>query len=239
MSSKRKWYHVVLQILLATSLFLLFVSSSVFATLAFRPLYYLDIVLLDIEGYSGLENQEIKDNYDALIDYNLPLTDGELVFPSDNMMSETAKIHFEEVKDIFDLFKICALVMIPVCIAGIWYFESKKMRQYLLYTGAVTLILPAVVGGFIALNWQKVFLIFHEIAFDNDYWIFDPYEDGVINILPSDFFMHCAIMIVALVFLGGGICLLLYLRQHRDLLIAWIKYTVKRPFQKLKNKKGS
>ena len=96
MSSKRNWYHVVLQILLATSLFLLFVSSSVFATLAFRPLYYLDIVLLDIEGYSGLENQEIKDNYDALNDNNLTLTDGELVFPSDKMKSETAKIHFEE-----------------------------------------------------------------------------------------------------------------------------------------------
>ena len=227
MSSKRKWYHVVLQILLATSLFLLFVSSSVFATLAFRPLYYLDIDLLDIEDYSGFEKEEIKANYDALIDYNLPLTDGELVFPSDNMMSETAKIHFEEVKDIFDLFKICALVMIPVCIAGIWYFESKKMRQYLLYTGSLTLILPAVVGGFIALNWQKVFLIFHEIAFDNDYWIFDPYEDGVINILPSDFFMHCAIMIVALVFLAGGVCTVLYFRHKRASIVRPIKEAIR------------
>jgi integral membrane protein (TIGR01906 family) len=205
-----KYKDTVLQLLLALCLFLLFVSVSVFFTLAFKPLYYFDIDFLDIEDYSGFEKQEIKDNYDALIDYNLPLSDGELVFPSEGMMSETAKIHFEEVKDLFDLFKIMGLVMIPLCIAGIWYFYSKRKIDYLLYTGCITLALPTILGTFIALNWERVFLIFHKLAFANDYWIFDPYEDQVINILPSDFFMHCAALIVGIVFLGGGISAAIY-----------------------------
>lgn len=208
--NKGKWYHTALQCLLALAFFLLFVSSSVFLTLACKPLYYLDIELLDIEEHSGFEKEEIKANYNALIDYNLPLSDGELVFPSENMMSETAKIHFEEVKDIFDLFKVTALVMIPLCIAGVYYFYSKRTYRYLLYTGVTTLVLPTVLGTLIALNWEKVFLLFHEIAFDNDYWIFSYWEDQVIRILPSAFFMHCAIMIVALVFIGGGVCTFLY-----------------------------
>ena len=210
MMNTKKWYHTLLQCLLALALFLFFVSSSVFLTLACKPVYYLDIELLDIVDESGFEKEEIKANYNALIDYNLPLSDGELVFPSENMMSETAKIHFEEVKDIFDLFKVVALVMIPLCIAGIYYFYSKKMKDYLLYTGITTLVLPTILGGLIALNWEKVFLLFHEIAFDNDYWMFNYWEDRIIRILPSAFFMHCAVMIVALVFLCGGICTFLY-----------------------------
>ena len=212
----KKWYDTVFALLLALAMFLLFVSSSVFLTLAFRPLYYLDIKLLNIAETSGFEKEEIKANYDALIDYNLPLSDGELVFPSDNMMSETAQIHFEEVKDIFDLFKVMALVLLPVCIAGIYYFYIKKRTDYLLYTGIVTVTLPVVVGSLIALNWQKVFILFHEIAFDNDYWIFDPYEDLVITILPDAFFMHCAIMIISLVLLSGGVCTALYIRSKKN-----------------------
>ena len=212
----KKWYDTVFALLLALAMFLLFVSSSVFLTLAFRPLYYLDIKLLNIAETSGFEKEEIKANYDALIDYNLPLSDGELVFPSDNMMSETAQIHFEEVKDIFDLFKVMALVLLPVCIAGIYYFYIKKRTDYLLYTGIVTVTLPVVVGSLIALNWQKVFILFHEIAFDNDYWIFDPYEDLVITILPDAFFMHCAIMIISLVLLGGVACTALYIRSKKN-----------------------
>ena len=200
----------ILQALLALCLFLFFVSFSVFSTLACKPLYYFDIDFLEIEEYSGFEKEEIKANYDALIDYNLSLFDGELIFPSEGMMSETAKIHFEEVKDIFDLFKIVGLVMIPLCIAGVWYFYSKQKIDYLLYTGCITLALPSVLGTFIALNWERVFYIFHKIAFSNDYWIFDPYEDQVINILPSAFFMHCAVMIVGIVFLGGGVSTAIY-----------------------------
>lgn len=238
MNKLKKCLNVLLQVLLAVCLFVFFASSAVFLTLACKPLYYLDMELLDIEEYSGFDNAEIKENYDALIDYNLPLTDGELIFPSENMMSETAKIHFEEVKDIFDLFKYMALVSIPLCICGIWYFESKKKKEYLLYTGILTLFLPTVLGAFIALNWEKVFLTFHEIAFDNDYWIFDPYEDQIIRILPSEFFMHCAVMIVSIVFIGGGICALLYFWRCRSYFFDKIKVLFQKK-EKLENKKDS
>ena len=49
------------------------------------------------------------------------------------------------------------------------------------------------------MNWEWCFVTFHHIAFDNDYWIFDYTTDPVINILPDTFFMHCAIMILAIV----------------------------------------
>ena len=47
---------------------------------------------------------------------------------------------------------------------------------------------------------------FHKLFFDNDDWIFNPRTDPVIKILPDEFFMHCAIAIIAIVLLAGGIC---------------------------------
>ena len=214
MKSGLKWYDFVLQILLAILLFSLFLSSSVFLTLAFRPLYYLDISALDIPEQSGYTSEEIKRNYDALIEYNLPLYDGELSFP-DLAMSEHGRQHFAEVKDIFDIFKAVAIVSLPLCAVGVFYFHKYKNKFYLPLTTALTVGLPLLGGLLIALNWQQVFVTFHKLFFDNDYWIFDPYDDPVITILPDEFFMHCAIMILALTVLGGAICLVFYLSNKR------------------------
>lgn len=205
-----------LQILLALVLFLLFISSSVFLTLAFKPLYYIDMNRLNIveESELSLTAEEIRHNYDVLIDYNLPLRDGELEFP-DLPMSEHGKQHFAEVKDIFDIFKVIAIVAIPLSAAGIYYFHERKKKTYLLLTSIFTIAIPIVVGSLIALCWDKVFVKFHEIFFDNDYWIFDYYEDPVIRILPDEFFMHCAVMIIALAVTEGLICGIVYFVKRK------------------------
>ncbi len=206
---KMKWYDVLLQILLSVLLFLLFLSSSVFLTLAFKPLYYLDIKALDIPKTSGYDEKTIKENYDALIDYNLPLRDGDLSFPS-LPMSAHGKQHFEEVKDIFDAFKVLALVCIPLCGVGVFYFHTAPKKLYLPLTAGLTVVLPLLGGLLIALNWERVFVSFHELFFDNDYWIFDSTYDPVITILPDAFFMHCAVMILSLLVFCGIVCLAIF-----------------------------
>ena len=216
MNSKgKKVTDILLHTVLSVMLFLLLISISVFATLAFRPLYYLDIDYLNIQKEAEewgvhLTKEEIRANYDALIDYNLPLTDGKLVFP-DLEQSESGESHCAEVKNIFDIFKYIAIVLLPLCGAGIYYLHKvKKQKLYLLETGIVTVVLPVLVGSLIALNWEKVFLIFHKLVFNNNDWIYDPYTDPIITILPSEFFMHCAVMIIGLVLLGGGISIFLW-----------------------------
>ena len=56
---------------------LLFISIGVVFTINFRPLYYMDIKLLNIESNSGLAKEEIVKNYNTLIDYSSPLKKGE------------------------------------------------------------------------------------------------------------------------------------------------------------------
>ena len=196
--------------------FFVFCAAVVF-TLNFRPLYYMDIGLLHIPESSGYTEDVIRDNYDALIDYNSIFFDGELSFP-DLPMSESGRIHFEEVKDLFALFQYGAAIFgILAVFLLIWLWRIRKKtgsRNYffLKLSAILTVALPVIFGLAIAVNWEGFFVAFHRLMFDNDYWIFDAATDPVITILPDAFFMHCALMILAIILAACGIMTLLYRR---------------------------
>ena len=67
--------------------------------------YFLNFLKMNlhITELSGREEKDIRSNYDALIDYNSLFNHQPLKFPT-CAMSESGRIHFEEVKKIFDFF---------------------------------------------------------------------------------------------------------------------------------------
>ena len=201
-------------ILLSLILTLTLISLAVVLTLACKPLYYLDIHALHSPETTGYTISEIKANYDAVIDYSLSFGNAPLEFPT-FPMSEGGRIHFEEVKNIFNLFKYMAIFGTLTGAAGILRQRRKQSYGYLKLTAILTVALPAVIGATVALNWDWTFAAFHELAFNNDYWLFDPATDPVINILPDAYFLHCAVMILVLVILGSLICGLIYRRVQR------------------------
>lgn len=206
--------EIIFHTILALVLTLAIISVSVVFTLGFRPLYYFDIGALHIPESSGYSEEEIRDNYDVLIDYNLSFGEEALEFPT-LAMSEAGRIHFEEVKEIFQIFKYMAVLGAVLSAAGICFCIRRKEYLFLKLTSVLSVALPGVIGFFMALNWDWAFVAFHHIAFDNDYWIFDARTDPVITILPDTFFLHCAVMILCCVVLGSAICGLLYRRARR------------------------
>jgi len=207
--TKNKILAVLADVVTALVLFLFIVSFSVTVTLNFRPLYYMDIDLLAIEERSGIPKDEIIENYDVLIDYNSMFSDAELVFPT-LAMSETGRIHFEEVKVIFVLFQRMALLGGLAGAVLVALHMRKRSYRFWKLTGIFTLLIPAVLGAAMAVNWDKAFVVFHKIAFDNDYWIFDARTDPVITILPDTFFLHCAAMILVLIVVGSLLSFAIY-----------------------------
>ena len=123
---KKKVLHGLMALLLTLTV----ISVSVVFTLAFRPLYYFDIHALDIPERTGYSEERIRENYDVLIDYNLSFGDEPLEFPS-LAMSESGRIHFEEVKDIFNLFKYMAIGGALISAAGIWLMSRRREYLYL------------------------------------------------------------------------------------------------------------
>ena len=190
----------VTDILIGFIFTLLFISIGVVFTINFRPLYYLDINLLHIEEDSGLTKDIIKENYDALIDYSSPFFKGDLVFPT-LPSSENGLTHFAEVKDIFTAFYFLGAITLVIGIIIIIQKKNNKDISYLLVTAITAVVLPAILAAFLAIDFDRTFLLFHKLLFSNDYWLFDPAKDPVITILPDTFFMHCALMIIVIVVL--------------------------------------
>ena len=200
-----QFYSLCSQLIGGIVVCLLIISFSVTLTLNFRPLYYADIQNLHIPELSGREEKDIRSNYDALIDYNSLFNHQPLKFPT-CAMSESGRIHFEEVKKIFDFFGWLFVGTLLLTAAAAFYFIKKHAWLWLRIAGILCIALPAFLGLMVAVNWDYVFVTFHQLVFNNDYWLFDSSTDPIIDILPDGYFMHCAIMIFALVFVGSFLC---------------------------------
>ena len=98
---KKKFAVAITDLLLALIGCLFILSASVVLVLNIRVIYYHDIDTLHLTKEVDLTKEQIRENYDALIDYNL-FWKGEdtLQFP-DFPMSEHGQIHFAEVRRIF------------------------------------------------------------------------------------------------------------------------------------------
>ena len=56
-------------------------------------------------------------------------------------------------------------------------------------------------------NFSRAFVIFHEIFFDNDYWIFNPRDSYMIRVLPEELFYDMALRVLG--FFGISVLVLL------------------------------
>lgn len=189
------------------------ICIGVTVTVLARPLYYLDMYLLNIPETSGISAAACKLNYDTLIEYNLLGGPTELLFPT-LQMSETGRIHFEEVRDIFIGMQVIAIIAVVMLVIWTVLYRKQIFKdvRWMRWTGIVTLTVATFVGAAVTVDWETAFEMMHKVFFRNDYWIFNSYTDPVIKILPSEFFMHCGILIIVLVLVQIGILEFIYRR---------------------------
>lgn len=180
---------------------LFLVSIGTIFIINFRSLYYFDMKYLDIPVASGMGADEIRENYDALIDYNSPFYTGKLRFPT-LAMSESGEQHFAEVKHIFNIMYILAAVTF-VMLIFIFPRAMKKCGGSMKAAAVMTSGIPVAAALYIVCNFNRAFVLFHGLLFDNDYWIFDAETDPVITMLPEEFFMHCGIGVLLFPVVGG------------------------------------
>lgn len=191
---------------------LLSISLAVTLTLGARWLYVIVMEREDIPEYTGYSREEILANYDAVIEYNSVFGPEKLEFPT-LPMSDGGRIHFEEVKVIFVALQFIGIASFVILAAYAAFAIVKKRKDSLSVlrnTGILSVAVPSAVGIGVALNWDMAFVIFHKIFFANDLWLFDPYTDPVIRILPDTYFLACAVMIISLVILSSILCLTAY-----------------------------
>lgn len=116
------------------------------------------------------------------------------------MFTERELVHL---RDIYDLvrFGINALSAIGAAavlaaIAGTRLWRGRYLATLsgaIMGGGLLTLGLLAAVGVGIALAFDRLFWIFHEISFPNDFWLLDPSQHYLINLMARDFYIDAAL----------------------------------------------
>lgn len=128
-----------------------------------------------------------------------------------DFFNEQDRFHMEEVRELFlGGLMIRRIALAVLIVAGVflirscreWKIVVSKMYQRTL---AVFLSLTVILGILLSQDFNKYFVIFHHIFFDNDLWIFDPATDYMIRMLPEGFFydmvMRIGVIFIALLLL--------------------------------------
>lgn len=190
------------------------ISGSVILGVSYKQLYYNDIKKLNLSEVSGFTEEEIKLNYDYLIDYNLSKDVEEFDLPTIDY-SKQGKIHFEEVRDIFQIFKLIFYVTGILSIISTIINIKNKNIKFLDTTSKINILLPVITAIPLIINFNYFFVKFHEIVFSNDYWIFNPIIDPVIKMLPEEIFFNIGIFILAIILIVSIILQIVYRILHK------------------------
>ncbi|MDM0484257.1 TIGR01906 family membrane protein [Clostridium perfringens] len=204
--------------------FYLLISSVVFSvilTLNISPiLYSIFIKLNKVPNYNNLRKEEILNDYNNIIHY-LNSPQEEVLKFKNFKISPIGEFHFLEVKEIFSsLYLICLACLILGIILFILLKKFKlkiSLKAFNIFFYEVLFIFLGLILGFY-LNFSKVFTLFHKIFFNNDYWIFDPKKDPIINVLPESYFLFLAVFILFLVMILSITSKIFYtLKKHKYL----------------------
>jgi len=161
----------------------------------------------------------MKGNREDIVMYADINGEEEMVF------EEREQLHMVDVLYLMDvgfmIRNICALIAVAAILL-LLVFDRKNMLKILargyLIGFIVFFVLLIILGTAMVIDFNALFIRFHELLFDNDLWLLDPYEDIMINMFPQEFFNSLGIWIgiYALVFITiPALLAFIYLRVKR------------------------
>lgn len=192
MRSWQRWEKVGLAFWLLTLL-----TLAITLTINARWLYQWDIQHLELLNYTSLSEKELLMNFDQLMRYlNTPwITELKL---SDFPVSASGALHFYEVKRLFLVnYGVLLVSLIPSFLYVRHLFKNKRLWT-LIQPFKIAVGVPLIIAVVMAMGFDRFFVAFHGIFFNNDAWIFNPATDPIINVLPEEFFLHCFILFFVL-----------------------------------------
>ena len=156
----------LLSMIFALALVLFVLTASIALPIYIRPFYYAHIEPMGLEAYTGLTAEQLKEAYNGILDYltlpSRPFSCGILPF------SAEGEAHFADCRVLFDLNRN-VLLMSGGSLAVLLLLQ-KKFGPYRLgkrhaawWAGLLALIAPLVIGALAALDFDRAFVIFHQI----------------------------------------------------------------------------
>ena len=172
-------------------------TGAIAVPLLVRPFYHIHVDFLHLPERTGLPRELILEAYDDVMDYCLGLradfAAGVLPF------SRSGADHFADVRFLF-LLNMAVLAVSVLALLGLWLWRRRAGFTCHRFAGrgpgfwgACGLGIGGIAVGLLAAtDFDRAFTVFHHLFFPGkDNWLFDPYTDPVIWLLPQVFFRNC------------------------------------------------
>lgn len=197
--------HHIKKIAGVSSLFLFIITVSIAFVILFTPLYYYSAWSLDLPEQLGMSMETLMENYHVLLRYlHFPWIT-ELDLP-DFTSSDSGLFHFWEVKLLFYL----NYFILAVSLIGSFFYMKSLIKNRRIWTLQkpffIAALVPPLLLMFLAVSFDRMFVLFHEIFFNNDDWLFNPATDSIILALPQEFFMYTFLLfflLIEIIFIGA------------------------------------
>lgn len=182
--------YTIKQIGYALTVLLGCLSLAIFMTVNSVWLFDLNMGPLHLGEVTGLTRSQMHAEYMRMINYIQNPFNHSLKF--EYFLSSNAGLqHFKDVRHLVMFNNLMMVIFVPLTIFCLWRLTKKSLTWLLITPIKVVVSLSLVIIAMMLINFEQVFIFFHELLFRNRDWIFDPNSDPVINMLPDTFFLEC------------------------------------------------
>ena len=184
-------------LIILASIFFIFISISgvLFFILKHDYIYEYNLNSYPITERTSLEIEEIREINSQIKNYFFDETE----FLEVSIFNEKEIYHMKDVKDIINnlflygkLSSVVFVIIVLICV------KKHKVRIYSVFKASsivYSAVLLALAIGFL-ISFNKLFIIFHELAFSNDLWKLNINEDYLLMMYPENFFRDIALLIL-------------------------------------------
>ncbi len=190
------------------------IGLATIVVLNLRFVYGAIIDKYNLEYITGVNKEQLIKNYNDIINYlQNPYID-KLVL-QDFKMSVNGAIHFEEVKNIIGFIMLISIIFVIWLVINILGKNKSNILRILNNAANIMTMFFIILTAIFIVNFSWGFTIFHKIFFRNDYWIFDPKLDPIINALPEGLFFIYGACILVIIITVVLIIKIKYYRKNR------------------------
>lgn len=224
MNKKAKVTSTIGWFLLTVGILLTIIDGCCFA----RSFYEYEYAKNNTTEDTGMDTEAMLESTDTLLDYlrderNDIIVEEEVNGEKREVFNERETIHMVDVKVLYqnaitvrNILVGCGIVLLALSV----YFSKSFLKGlnsgYRLGVSLVGITIMAIIVYVLA-DFTSFWTNFHQVFFDNDYWLLDPRTSIMINLFPESFFFDLVIRII-LWFVGIYIVLTLLLewgyRKH-------------------------
>ncbi|GAB6170460.1 TIGR01906 family membrane protein [Clostridium carnis] len=215
----KKSINFLIRVLLVICTSFFTIGIAVISVLNITSIYQYAINKYNLTSIGEISNIELMSDYKILIKYlqNPFIKDLKMNnFPT----STDGAIHFYEVKKIFLIIYIALFIIALIFIATLIIKRKKEYKKevYKIFNYSANLLSISIISLLICvyIDFSKTFIMFHKIFFNNNYWLFDPVTDPIINVLPEEVFQMYALIIFVLIIILIVVYKVLFYRNNKN-----------------------